>query len=205
MPSPPLHLSTKQLLQHCLQSGNFWSFPGWLNDPCNAVCIQCLVLPLLALLRQREEDSNQDWVVHCTITKWLQGLQNAFHRAASPDQTTLLPWYLLFQSSFLQTSSSSSCLSFPTASAPRPLHQQIKPLFFLATHSSSRLPTPPCIPYFPSAKAGYQSFGEENSIWSPCNRLCRMICSVQECSCGPWRDNPHLNSQEHWGKNKTIL
>lgn len=114
------------------------------------------------------------------------------------------PWYLLFQSSFLQTSSS-SCLSFPTTSAPLPLQQQIKPLFLLVTHSSFWLPTPPCIPYFPSAKAGCQSFGEENSLWPPCNGLCRMNCSVQECSCGLWRNNPHINSQEHWKKKKITV
>lgn len=96
-----------------------------------------------------EGDSNQDWVVHCTITKWLQGLQNAFTKPFVLIRS-LFPWYLLF----LQTSSSSSS----TTSAPPPLHQQIKPLFFLATHSSSWLQSPPCIPHFPRAKAGCQSF-----------------------------------------------
>lgn len=117
------------------------------------------MLPLQALLRQRETDSNQAWVVTAPSPSGCRVC-----RMPCPDQTTLFPWYLLFQSSFLQTSS--SCLSFPTTSPPLLPHQQIKPLFFLATHSSSWLPTPPCIPYFPSAKAGYQSLEKKiSNLW----------------------------------------
>lgn len=73
-----------------------------------------VVFSLQTLIRQWEADSYQDWVVPCSIIKWLQGLQNAVYGAACPGQTTIMPWYHLFSSSllpvFLQTSI--SCLSF---------------------------------------------------------------------------------------------
>lgn len=47
-PSARLHLSTKQLLQHHLPLGNFWSFPGWFNNSCNDVYLRCLVFSLQA-------------------------------------------------------------------------------------------------------------------------------------------------------------